>query len=267
MDWQKRALPAIMVAPNGARRLKSDHPQIPLGIAETVETAIACHAAGAGAIHFHVRDADGQHVLDAGQYREGLAEMARRVPAMHLQITTETVGRYGPEDMQKVLRDVIPQGASIGVAEMIPSRRPTRDDAAFYDWAHDAGIQIQHICYSPEDVALLAALLDMTAKDMRRNLWCLFVIGHYTGAVSDPAMLGAFTAMMGRHGLAGDWAICAFSTEETRCLDAAITAGGKVRVGFENSMLMRDGRIAANNAERVSEVAGMLGVTGHGMQS
>ncbi|HAO88477.1 MAG TPA: class III aminotransferase, partial [Gammaproteobacteria bacterium] len=36
----------ITVAPNGARKLKQDHPQLPLTAYELGETAAACSAAG-----------------------------------------------------------------------------------------------------------------------------------------------------------------------------------------------------------------------------
>ncbi|MEC8515837.1 MAG: 3-keto-5-aminohexanoate cleavage protein, partial [Pseudomonadota bacterium] len=69
MNFHKpKDLPRLMVAPNGARRTKADHPAIPVTIQETVETALACAAVGAQAMHLHVRDADQQHVLDAGLY-------------------------------------------------------------------------------------------------------------------------------------------------------------------------------------------------------
>jgi uncharacterized protein (DUF849 family) len=47
---------SIMVAPNGARRTKQDHPALPMNAAETARCAAACHAAGAAMIHVHVRD-------------------------------------------------------------------------------------------------------------------------------------------------------------------------------------------------------------------
>ena len=60
--YQPEKLPKLMVAPNGARKIKKDHPAVPLTISETVETAKSCYKAGAGAIHLHVRDKEGQHV-------------------------------------------------------------------------------------------------------------------------------------------------------------------------------------------------------------
>ncbi|MEM1003879.1 MAG: 3-keto-5-aminohexanoate cleavage protein, partial [Pseudomonadota bacterium] len=69
-----------MVAPNGARHGRADHPAIPVSIAETVAVAHACQGAGARGLHLHVRDADGRHSLDAGHYSEALSELARAVP-------------------------------------------------------------------------------------------------------------------------------------------------------------------------------------------
>ena len=63
--FQPDKLPKLMVAPNGARKVKKDHPEVPLTIQETVEVAKNCFKAGAGAIHLHVRNEKGEHVLDA----------------------------------------------------------------------------------------------------------------------------------------------------------------------------------------------------------
>ena len=250
-------LPPLMVAPNGARLTDDDHPAVPVTIPQIVAAARDCAAAGAGAMHFHVRDAAKAHILDAGLYREALAELAIAVPEMHHQMTTETVGRYGPEDMRAVTRAVVPPGVSIGVPEMIPSGMPSAEDAAFYGWLADAGIRTQHICYQPEQLRLLGALLE-TAGLPKQGAWCLFVIGHYTGAVSDPALIDSFLAEMRDAGIDGDWAICAFREEEAACIRHAVSLGGKLRVGFENSMIMADGSIASDNAARVSEAAAML---------
>jgi len=254
-------LPPLMVAPNGARLTDDDHPAIPVTIPQIVRVAKDCAAAGAGAMHFHVRDAAKAHILDAGLYREALAELRLTVPAMHLQITTETVGRYGPEDMRAVTRAVVPPGVSIGVPEMVPSGTPTTEDAAFYSWLAEQGIRTQHICYQPENLRLLGALLDASGLP-KSGVWCLFVIGHYTGATSYPALIDDFLGEMRDAGIDGDWAICAFREEEAACIRHAVGLGGKLRVGFENSLFMADGSIAADNVARVTEAAAMLAAGG-----
>lgn len=250
-------LPRIMVAPNGARRTKADHPALPVTIPETVATAKACFVAGAGGIHAHVRDADQAHVLDAGLYRELISELTREVPGMAVQITTEAVGRYTPEEQRAVVRDVMPKMVSVALREMIPDA-DTQEAARFYHWAHEAGISVQHILYTPEEVSLLAALI-AEGTVPGADLQLLFVLGRYArDQESDPADLAPFLDSLGTAGLPADWAVCAFGRNETPALAAAFEKGGKARVGFENSLWNADGILASDNAERVSEVAALI---------
>ena len=250
-------LPDIMVAPNGARRTQSDHPALPVTIEEIVSTARSCADAGAGAMHFHVRDNQQRHVLDAGLYKEALAALEHAVPEMHLQITTEAVGRYSPDEMRQLGRDVMPPGISVGIAEMIPSRTPQPEDIKFYQDMAEAGVKLQHICYQPEDIDLVASVIG-TAGLSHDDVWCLFCIGHYTGRVSRAELIPPFLDAAAAHGLEVDWGICAFGPEEHDCLVEAVRLGGKLRVGFENCLLMADGRVAADNAERVRATKDLL---------
>jgi len=246
-------LPKLMVAPNGARRIKKDHPAVPLTISETVETAKACYKEGAEAIHLHVRDENGQHVLDAGLYKEALNELENQVPKMHIQVTTEAVGKYSPADMRKLAYDVVPPGTSIGTAELIPSRIPENEDIKLYKYLTEAGTKIQHILYKPEDIDLLVELLKKSNIKID-NAWCLFVIGHYTGKISYPENIPPFLKKMEENKIKLDWSICAFGKEEIGCLDKAISLGGKIRVGLENSLFMPNGEMAPDNQSKVAAV-------------
>jgi 3-keto-5-aminohexanoate cleavage enzyme len=249
-------LPRIIVAPNGARRIKSDHPELPVTIAEIVETATACFVAGAGGIHAHVRDAEGRHVLDAGLYRELTEELSRTVPRMLVQITTEAVGRYSSAEQRELVRRVMPRAVSVALREMMAD---DEDEQArsFYFWTHDAGIAVQHILYSSEEVERLASLIE-TGAIPREELQLLFVLGRYAeNQESRIEDLAPFLQAFARTGLSADWALCAFGRAETACLHAALQAGGKARVGFENSLRKADGSLAADNAERVREIAAL----------
>ena len=251
--YKPKKLPNLMVAPNGARRIKKDHHAVPLTIKETVETAKACYSAGAGAIHLHVRDEQGNHVLDAGLYKEALNELESQVPNMHIQVTTEAVGKYSPNDMRKLAYDVTPPGTSIGTAELIPSRKPEDEDIKLYKYLTEAGTKIQHILYKPEDIDLLIDLLNKSDIPIE-NSWCLFVIGHYTGKISYPENIPPFLKKMEENKIKLDWSICAFGKEEISCLEKAVSLGGKIRVGLENSLFMPNGEIAPDNQTKVAAV-------------
>lgn len=250
-------LPQIMVAPNGARRGKADHPALPVTIAETVDAARACHAAGAGALHAHVRDAAGRHVLDPGLYAELIAEMALAVPDMPVQITTEAAGLFTPADQRALLRQVTPEGVSIALVEMLADDNRAATRRCYHALA-EAGVAVQHILYDPAQVRLLAA--EVAAGTIPpENLTVLYVLGRYTpGQVSRPEDLSPFLSAAKDAGLVPDWAICAFGQGESACLRAAHALGGKLRVGFENNLHMADGRLAADNAMRVAALVAAI---------
>ena len=251
--FQPDKLPSLMVAPNGARKVKKDHPEVPLTIKETVEVAKNCFEAGAKAIHLHVRNDKGEHVLDAGLYKEALKELEFQVPNMHIQVTTEAIGKYSPDDMRKLAYDVTPPGTSIGTSELIPSRKPTIEDIKLYKYLTEAGTKIQHILYNPDDIDLLIDLLKKSEIPVD-GVWCLFVIGHYTGKISYPEKIPEFIEKMKTNSVNFDWSICAFGKEEMSCLEKAVSLGGKIRVGFENSLFMPDGEIAPDNHSKIKAV-------------
>lgn len=250
-------LPRLMVAPNGARRTRADHPALPMTIAQTVATAAACHAAGAAALHAHLRDGEGRHLLDAGGYGELITEMARQVPDMAVQITTEAAGIYPPSAQRALLRQVRCEGVSIALAEMLADGDRAAARASYHALA-EAGVAVQHILYAPDQVTWLAReIANRTVPGT--DLAVLYVLGrHAEGQVSDPAMLPRFLDAAAAAGLAPDWALCAFGATETACLRAALARGGKARVGFENGLWMEDGSRAPDNAARVAEIAALL---------
>lgn len=251
------ALPRIMVAPNGARRTQADHPALPMTVAEVVDTAEHCFRAGADGLHAHVRDAAGAHVLDAGLYKELLAEMRQRVPQMAVQITTEAVGLYAPAQQRQLVADVRPALVSVSLAEMLADDEL---DAArdFYHGCHAEGIAVQHILYAADELARLQQLVD-DGVIPPENLQLLYVLGRYSeNQQSHPDDLQPFLQQAEASSLRADWGLCAFGRGETDCLVAAQRAGGKMRIGFENGLWHSDGSLAADNAERVQALRSAL---------
>ena len=160
--------------------------------------------------------------------------------------------------MRKLAFEVKPPGISIGIREMIPSRQPSLEDVKIYKFLTENGTKIQHICYGPEDLDLLSDLIEK-ANLSKNDVWCMFVIGHYSGKVSDPENIPPFLEKLKTHNINADWAVCAFAKEEISCLQMAIKLGGKIRVGFENSILMPDGKIAPNNQTKVKAANSLVG--------
>ena len=124
---------------------------------------------------------------------------------------------------------------------------------SFCVWMQANRIAPQFILYDAGDVERFFALCD---ADVIRfiNPFLLFVLGRYaTDQQSEPADLDPFLdALKGRD---VPWAVCAFGKRELDCAEAAMTAGGHVRVGYENNLHMTDGSVAASNADIVAATA------------
>ncbi len=244
--------PYIMVAPNGARRGRADHPALPVTTEQIVATAAACHIAGADALHLHVRDDDGLHSLDAGRYAETLAAISERVPGLRLQITTEAAGIFDVASQLDCLSGVKPDWASISVREI--ARDPELAPQV-YGRCEDQGTEVQHILYDREDIALLQ---DWQARGIVRpgQTAVLFVLGRYApGQVSVPENLLPFRdAMPGVQ----TWMVCAFGPQEHACLLEAARQGADLRVGFENSLADQSNRLHPDNAASVAALRSLL---------
>lgn len=250
------ALPSLMVAPNGARRQKSDHPAIPLTLDEIVVCAQECHAAGADGLHLHVRDADGGHLLDAKAYRAAIEAIEDAAPGLAVQITTEAVGKYDPPEQKRVALESGARMVSASVAEICSDGEKDAED--FYATCDQAGIAIQHILYDLGDAEQLARVLPWATLGAP-DLQLLFVLGRYAvNQDSKPEDLEPFMDWLADTGLTPDWMVCAFGPGETACLTHAHRLGGKIRVGFENSLWHADGSLATSNADRVRAVRAAL---------
>jgi len=250
----------IAVAPNGARRTHDDHPKLPMTPAELARCAADCAAAGAAMIHLHVRDANGGHTLDPDTYRAAIDAIRDDVgDGIVIQATTEAVGRYTPEQQMAAVRALRPEAVSLAPRELVPEGDDETAAAAFFHWLQDEGMLAQYILYSAQDVARFDDLIARGVVPAGPK-FVLFVLGRYTpGQRSQPVDLLPFVAAnRAGHG----WAVCAFGPLETACALAAAGLGGHVRVGFENNLLLPDGRTAADNAALVANVAQAAALVG-----
>jgi len=250
----------ICVAPNGARRTHADHPALPITPAEIAREALACADAGASVIHLHVRDDASRHSLDAQRYRAAMAAIHDQVgDRMLVQVTTEAVGIYQPQQQMALVRELRPQAASVALRELVPDEAAVSAAAEFFDWAQRGGVALQFIVYTPQEAVRLAELVarGVVAQSAPNTL---FVLGRYTaGQQSDARDLLPFLRDWPSH---WPWSVCAFGNTEAQCMSTAIGLGGHARVGFENNLLRSDGTVALRNADLVDNLRVLAGCAG-----
>jgi 3-keto-5-aminohexanoate cleavage enzyme len=257
---------AIAVAPNGGRKVKADHPAVPLTAAELAVVAARCRDAGASMIHAHVRTADGQHLLDAEAYKDAIAAIRGAVgQELVIQITSEALGQYSPAQQRAVVRDVRPEAVSLALRELVPDASEEADFADLLGWMKAENVTPQIILYEAAEAVRLAELRRRGLVPFT-HLPVLYVLGRYTaGQVSAPSDLLPFldsTAPVFEH-----WSLCAFGAQETACVTAGALLCGHARVGFENNEWLPDGSRAHGNedlvaaARRAIEAVGLKAAT------
>ncbi|MEZ8130494.1 3-keto-5-aminohexanoate cleavage protein [Enterovibrio norvegicus] len=247
----------IIVAPNGARRTKGDHTQLPMTLDDMNVCLRDVANAGAAMAHMHVRDVHGKHTLDVGLNREWLTEMRARFDSdLVIQLTTEAVGMYQPEEQIALVQGTEPETVSLALRELRPNASYEKAASRFFYELAERRIYVQYILYDAADLSLYFQMVnDKTLPYNGHHL--LLVLGKYKkDMLSTPTDLLEFDIKrLTNEGIS--WATCAFGQYEHQCLSAAMSLGGDVRVGFENNLINLIGQHAENNAELVHQITNL----------
>ncbi len=245
----------LAVAPNGARKTKTDHPNIPLNSAEIAQTASDCLTAGASMMHLHVRNPeDNSHSLSVALYEKAIAAIDDACEQkMFVQVTSEAVGIYSPEEQFTMIHALKPTAVSIGLRE-IKSLEESVIHEHFIQ-LREANILPQIILYNEYD---LKNYHDWLARNvLPGNAYpILLVIGKPTPEGSfDNSYLNETNIKSLQ---ASSWMICAFGENEFAAAKLAANLGGHIRIGFENNSSLADGSEAKDNASLIIQIANYL---------
>ncbi len=255
----------IIVAPNGARKQKTDHFNLPITPEEIASEVENCVKAGAGMVHLHARTADGQHSLEVDDNLAVLKAVRERVgDQVIVQVTTEAVGIYKPEQQMALIRGIEPEAASFAIKELIPTQESEQAACEFFSWVAAKKIIAQYIVYSMNELARYFDYINrgIIQEDSPHHL--LIVLGRYTdGQQSDPGDLAPFLPLLSKLSEQNiRWAVCAFGHREQDCLLYAAQLGGDVRIGFENNCYTPEGELAQTNAAQVSALVKQIQARG-----
>jgi uncharacterized protein (DUF849 family) len=250
---------AIIVAPNGARKSKNDHYALPITKNEIVSEVFACRDAGAAMVHLHARDMNGQHSLAIEDNLQILEAVKAAVgDSVIIQLTTEAIGQYQPEQQMELIREAAPEAASFAINELIPDDSYLPAAENFFHWVSDSGMIAQYILYTPQDLQRYMSLIKQRILP-NKNHHILLVLGRYhKDLISTPTDLLPFFNEPSLHDLMltgkKRWAACAFGAKEQKCLMSTMLRGGDIRVGFENNHFNNRGVKAASNAQQVADI-------------
>ncbi|HEX2301664.1 MAG TPA: 3-keto-5-aminohexanoate cleavage protein [Pseudonocardiaceae bacterium] len=249
-----RAGTLITVAPTGAEHAKSDVPALPVTLDELVRTAQECEQLGAAMVHVHVRDAAARPTLDPIRLRETV-DALRAQTRLVVQLSTGGAVTDPEADRLRVL-DALPDSASCTMGTV-----NFGDDVFLNRWqfivALHRGMQERAIVpeYEIFDIGQLATLrrlLDEHGPPAGGQVHVDLVMGVPGGMPGNAATLVAAVAALPPG--AGFSATGVGRTHLPVAL-AALSAGGHLRVGLEDTLSFARGRRAGSNAELVARAA------------
>ena len=246
----------ITVAPTGAEVDKADAPALPVTLDELVETAKACEAAGAAMIHVHIRDDAGRPTLDLQRLRDTVAAL-RETTSVVVQLSTGGSVHDGFEPRLAVL-DAAPDSCSLtcGTTNFGDDvfSNPWPFMVELYEKSKAAQVVPEFELFDLGHVTSLNRLLDTCGEPYGGQVHCDLVMGVPGGMPGTAAALVAAVAALP----AGcSWSATGIGRSTLAVALAALSAGGHLRVGMEDTVTFAKGRPVRDNAELVERAAAL----------
>ena len=244
----------ITVAPTGAETAKADVPALPVTLDELVATAKACESAGAGLVHVHIRGADTRPTLDLGRLRDTVQAL-RESTSLVVQLSTGGAVT-DPFDHRLRVLDAEPDSCSLtcGTTNFGDDvfQNPWPFMAELYQRTQAAEVVPEFELFDLGHVASMNRLLDTYGAPFGGQVHCDLVMGVPGGMPGTAAALVAAVAALP----AGcSWSATGIGRTSLTVALAALSAGGHLRVGMEDTLTFAKGRPVTGNEELVARAA------------
>jgi uncharacterized protein (DUF849 family) len=232
----------IKAALNGGRT-RAEHPRIPITPEELAASAEESVAAGAGAIHFHVRGADGRESLEPDDVARALSVVRAAIPGTPIGISTGAWILQNAELRHQLVSrwKVLPDFASVNFKE--EGAQPLAELLLARGVPVEAGLSdlsgTQIFVKSGLATRCLRLLVEPFDGSKEAALKTLEEIESALDAAN--VKLPFFF-----HGL---------NQTAWDLIDLAAALGYNTRVGFEDILTLPNGSVAPSNAALVSEAA------------
>lgn len=244
----------VTVAPTGAETAKADCPQLPTTLAELVETAQQCEAAGAAMVHVHVRDDEHRPTLDPGRLRETVAALHAET-GLVVQLSTGGSVHDPLEHRLRVL-DAEPDSCSLTMGTTNFGDdvflNPWPFVCELYQLSQERGVVPEFELFDLGQVTSLRRLLDRYGLPAGGKVHVDFVMGVPGGMPGTAAALVAGVAALPPE--TTSWSATGIGRTTLPVALAALSMGGHLRVGMEDVLTLARGVPVDHNAQLVERV-------------
>ncbi len=241
----------ITVAPTGAESTKAAVPQLPTTLAELVETAVACEAAGAAMIHVHIRDDDHLPTLELSRLVDTVAAL-KESTSLVVQLSTGGSVHDPLPDRLRVL-DAAPDSCSLTMGTTNFGDdvflNPWPFVCELYQLSQEREVVPEFELFDLGQVHALTRLLDAYGPPYGGKVHCDLVMGVPGGMNGTTDALVAAVAALPPS--VTSWSATGIGRSTLAVMFAALSKGGHLRVGMEDVLTLARGVPVENNAQLV----------------
>jgi uncharacterized protein (DUF849 family) len=285
----------ITCAVTGSIHTPSMSPHLPITAEQIADAAIGAAEAGAAIVHLHARDPkDGRPDQTPEAFAPFLKVIKQRSNAV-INITTGGAPTMLVEERVKPAAAFKPEVASLNMGTMNFGLYPmlARFKSFKYDWERpylegtrkgffkntladieyilttcsENGTRFEVECYDIGHLYTLAHFLDRGL--IKPPVFVQSVFGILGGIGTHPEdvvhMRRTADRLLGRETY--QWSVLGAGRSQMQVAAIALTMGGNVRVGLEDSLWIGPGRLAPSNAEQVQKVRQIIEGLGLGIAS
>ncbi|MFC0544932.1 3-keto-5-aminohexanoate cleavage protein [Kutzneria chonburiensis] len=246
----------ITVAPTGAEHAKADVPNLPVTLDELVSTAKDCERVGASMIHVHIRGTDTKPTLDLGLLKATVSAL-RAETDLVVQLSTGGAVTDPEENRLRVL-EAGPDSASCTMGTV-----NFGDDVFMNRWEfivelhkrmRDRGIVPEYEIFDLGQLTSLKRLLDQHGLPAGGHVHVDLVMGVPGGMPGDTETLAAALRAIPD---GATFSATGIGRSSIPVMFAALSAGGHLRVGMEDTVSYARGERVRDNAQLVARASGL----------
>lgn len=248
----------LTVAPTGGVHGKEKNPNLPEQPEEIAEDVRACEEAGASVVHLHARDEDGKPTKDIDRFRE-LCEIVRaHCDDIVLNITTGGGSRFSREERLTPVLEIQPELASLDMGPLnhgqaVTSEKPREEHEEYAERMAEHGVKPELEIFNPGQLTEVHNLIE---KDLlEAPYFCNTIFGMQTGTLPKPRNVVNFADNLPD---GSEWTCMAIGKHQVPLTTTALTMGGHMRVGMEDSVHYSRGELAESNAQLVRRAADIV---------
>ena len=235
---------------------KADVPNLPVTLDELVRTAKDCERVGASMIHVHIRGTDAKPTLDLGLLKATVSALRAETD---LVVQLSTGGAVtDPEENRLLVLGAGPDSASCTMGTV-----NFGDDVFMNRWAfivelhqrmRDRGIVPEYEIFDLGQLTSLQRLLDQHGLPAGGHVHVDLVMGVPGGMPGDTETLAAALRAIPA---GATFSATGIGRSSIPVMFAALSAGGHLRVGMEDTISYARGERVRDNAQLVARASGL----------